>query len=69
MGDTKVGQAEKDDPAKVAKQGIDALLNGEDHVVAGSFKNKIFAAVGPVAPDTMAEMHRKQAEPSSEQRM
>lgn len=64
MGDTKVGQAEKDDPVEVARQGIEALLNGEDHVVAGSFKNKIFAAVGPVAPDTMAEMHRKQAEPA-----
>lgn len=33
--DTDVGQAEKDDPADVAKDGFDAMLNGEGDVVAG----------------------------------
>lgn len=63
MEDTKVGRAEKDDPAEVAKQGIEALLNGDNYVVAGSFKNKLFTAASRIAPETMAEMHRKQAEP------
>ncbi|MET9634967.1 SDR family NAD(P)-dependent oxidoreductase [Streptomyces virginiae] len=36
MGDTKVGQGEKDDPAQVAEQGLDALFAGKDKVVAGS---------------------------------
>jgi short-subunit dehydrogenase len=41
MMDTKVGAGEKDDPAKVAQQGFDALMAGKDHVVAGSFMNKV----------------------------
>ena len=65
MDDTKVGQSEKDDPAEVARQGVEALLDGRDRVVAGSFKNKLFVAAGRLAPETAAEMHRKQAEPVS----
>ena len=65
MDETKVGQSEKDDPAEVAREGIEALLAGEAYVVAGSLKNKIFAAAGKIAPDTTAEIHRKQAEPVS----
>lgn len=65
MDETKVGQSEKDDPADVARAGIEALLAGEAYVVAGSFKNKIFAAAGKIAPDTTAQLHRKQAEPVS----
>jgi hypothetical protein len=41
MMDTKAGQAKKDDPAQVAQQGYDALMAGKDHVVAGSFMNKV----------------------------
>jgi uncharacterized protein len=63
MDDTKVGMSEKDDPADVAKSGFEALMAGDDHVVAGSFKNKVQATMAHVLPDTMtAEMHRKQAE-------
>lgn len=65
MDDTKVGQAEKDDPADVAKDGIDALFAGKDRVVAGSLKNSAFTAAARVAPTVAAEMHRKQAEPGS----
>jgi short-subunit dehydrogenase len=65
MDDTKVGQSEKDDPAEVAREGVEALMKGETYVVAGSFKNKVFAAAGKIAPDTTAELHRKQAEPVS----
>ncbi len=63
MMDTKVGQAEKDDPAEVAKVGFKAMKEGEGHVVYG-LKNKLQAAVAHVAPAAMtAEMHRKMAEP------
>jgi uncharacterized protein len=65
MDNTKVGKSEKDDPAEVARQGIEALLKGKDRVVAGSFKNKVLAAGGRLAPETAAEVHRKQAEPRS----
>lgn len=66
MDQTKVGMGEKDDPADVAKTGFEALMSGEDHVVAGSFKNKVQATMAHILPDTVtAEMHRKQAEPQS----
>jgi uncharacterized protein len=66
MEDTKLGAKEKDDPADVARQGFDALMEGKDHVVAGAFKNKVQATLSHVLPDTVgAEMHRKQTEPGS----
>jgi short-subunit dehydrogenase len=69
MEDTEVGMSDKDDPAEVAKTGFEALMAGKDHVVAGSFKNKVQATMAHVLPDTMtAEMHRKQAGPAQEKR-
>jgi len=66
LDDTKIGASEKDDPAEVAKEGFEALMAGKDHVVAGSFKNKIQAAAGHVLPDpAVAQLHRKQSEPGS----
>jgi uncharacterized protein len=66
MQDTNVGSGKKDDPAKVAKQGFEALMKGKDHVVAGSIKNKVQVAAAKVTPDPMkAEQHRKMAEPGS----
>jgi short-subunit dehydrogenase len=35
MLDTKVGQAEKDEPADVAKVGFEAMMKGEGDVVSG----------------------------------
>ena len=65
MEDTKVGQQEKDDPAKVAKDGFDAMMNGEGDVVSG-WKNKIQATLANVMPaGVLAEQHRKMAEPGS----
>jgi hypothetical protein len=53
----------------VAREGFDALMEGKDHVVAGSFKNKVQATLAHVLPDTLtAEMHRKQSEPGSAER-
>lgn len=64
--DTKLGTSEKDDPAEVAKQGFEALMDGKDHVVAGSFKNKLQAAAGHVLPDpAMAAAHAQMAKPGS----
>jgi len=66
MEDTKLGVSEKDDPAEVAKDGFEALMAGKDHVVAGSFKNKVQAMAGHLLPDpVLADMHRKESEPGS----
>ena len=65
MEDTKVGQQEKDDPAKVAKDGFEAMMNGEGDVVSG-WKNKIQATIANVTPaGVLAEQHRKMAEPGT----
>lgn len=65
MLDTKVGQAEKDDPAEVAKTGWEAMKDGEHSVVHG-LKNKAQVLASGVMSEAMtAEMHRKQAEPGS----
>ena len=64
--DTKLGVSEKDDPAEVAKEGFEALMAGKDHVVAGSFKNKLQAAAGYALPDPLvAKAHAAMAEPGS----
>jgi short-subunit dehydrogenase len=66
MEDTPIGESEKDDPAEVARQGFEALMAGEERVVAGSFKNKAQVAAGKLLPDSVkAEMHRKQAQPAA----
>jgi len=68
MLDTRVGAGPKDDPAKVAEQGFEALMQGDDHVVAGSFRNKVQAVAAKAMPDTAkAETHRKMTEPGSGQ--
>ncbi|MES1983725.1 MAG: SDR family NAD(P)-dependent oxidoreductase [Pseudomonadota bacterium] len=66
MLDTSVGSSEsKSDPADVARDGWDALMKGEAHIVSG-WKNKIQAAVAHVTPAAvLAEQHRKMAEPGS----
>lgn len=63
MLDTKVGEAKKDDPAKVARDGWDALLRGDDSIVSG-IKNKLQVAAAGVLPEgLLAEQHRAMAEP------
>jgi uncharacterized protein len=65
MLDTKVGQQDKDDPAKVAKDGFDAMIKGEGDVVSG-WKNKLQTTLANVTPAGMlAEQHRKMAEPGT----
>lgn len=63
---TKLAASKKDDPAEVAREGFEALMAGKDHIVAGSFKNKVEATLAHVLPDTAdAAIHRKQTEPGS----
>ena len=63
--DTKVGTQEKDDPAKVARDGWDAMMSGAGHVVSG-WKNKLQAAMSHVMPDSvLAKMHSNMAEPGT----
>ena len=59
--DTKAGQGDKDDPAKVAEQGFSALMNGDDHVVAGSMMNRVQA----MASRFMSEEQGAKAQGSS----
>jgi short-subunit dehydrogenase len=66
MEDTKLGQAKKDDPADVARDGFEALMAGKDHVVAGSLKNKVQAtAAGVIADKATAALHGSMAKPGS----
>lgn len=65
MLDTKIGQSKKDDPVDVAKAGYEAMMSGEGDVVTG-LKNKVMSAAALFTPsDTLAEQHRRQAEPGS----
>ncbi|MCW3122640.1 MAG: Oxidoreductase [Flavipsychrobacter sp.] len=51
------------DPADVAKDGYDALMNGDDMVVSG-MSNKMQVAMGAITPDeTMADVTNKKQEP------
>ena len=66
MDDTKAGAGKKDDPAQVARQGFEALMSGDDHVIAGSAKNKLQGAAAKLLPETAkAAQHRKLTEPGS----
>jgi len=64
--DTKLGQSPKDDPRDVARDGLEALFAGKDHVVAGSLKNKVQAGLAKVLPEkATAAVHAKLSEPGS----
>jgi len=64
--DTAVGADDnKADPAKVAKDGWNALMAGKGHIVSG-WSNKLQVAAAGLVPQSMlAEQHRKMAEPGS----
>ena len=66
LDDTKVGQSKKDDPTLVARQGYEAVMSGRDHVVAGSFKNRVQTTIAKIIPQkATAAIHRDMAEPGS----
>jgi short-subunit dehydrogenase len=51
LEDSRAGRSKKDDPAKVAKDGFEALMAGKDHVVAGSVKNKVMTTASDLIPE------------------
>jgi short-subunit dehydrogenase len=64
MLDTLVGRSTKDDPAQVAEQGFEALMDGDAKLVAGSLKTKAQGLANKVLPDSLkAKAHRQMAEP------
>jgi uncharacterized protein len=61
MQESKILETKLSDPAKVAKDGYEALMKGDDKVVSG-FKNKAMVAASNIMPDTMvaAQMDKMQ---------
>ena len=68
MDDTQVGSEGKKEstPEDVAKQGIEALLAGKDHVYAASVKTKIEGMIANAIPGSIkGAMHEKMAKPKA----
>ena len=68
--DTQAGQQVAEDkaadPAKVAKDGYEALLDGDTQITSG-FMNKVQSMFADILPgEVVAQMHRKLAQPESE---
>jgi uncharacterized protein len=66
MDNTQVGSEGKSEsqPDDVARQGIDALLAGKDHVYAASLKTKIEGMLANVTPGAVkGAIHEKMAKP------
>ena len=63
MLESKILDSKLSDPAKVAKDGYDALMKGEDKVVSG-LKNKLMTGISNIMPDKMvAEQLNKLQKP------
>ena len=61
---TEEGQSEKADPAQVAKDGYEALMNGEMRVISG-ISNKALAALTKIVPDAwLAASNQRKFEPA-----
>lgn len=70
MDNTQVGQEGKSEsqPDDVARQGIDALLAGKDHVYAASMKTKLEGMMANLVPGSVkGAMHEKMAKPLDEE--
>ncbi len=69
MDDTSVGEKGKkeSEPDDVARQGLDALFSGKDHVYSASLKTKVEGMLANVVPGSVkGAMHEKMAKPNSE---
>jgi short-subunit dehydrogenase len=53
MSDTVLGRMPKDDPARVARQGYDAMLSGERKVLAASLFSKAMGITNWFLPDSV----------------
>ena len=68
MQDTRVAHGGKDDPADVARQAVDGLLDGKDKVVVRSLRARGQAAAGALLSDgAAAAMHARFTEPLDDQ--
>lgn len=68
MDNTEVGSEGKSEsqPGDVARQGIEALLSGKDHVYAASAKTKIEGMLANITPGSVkGAMHEKMAKPKA----
>jgi short-subunit dehydrogenase len=68
MDNTEVGSSGKTEsqPEDVARQGIEALLSGKDHVYAASAKTKVEGMLANVTPGSVkGAMHEKMARPKA----
>ena len=66
MQGTKAGESAKVDPAQLARDGFEALMEGDDHVVAGSAKNAVQVVASKVLSDTVnAAMHALLTKPDA----
>ncbi|MGV9674955.1 SDR family NAD(P)-dependent oxidoreductase [Nocardia sp. NPDC003482] len=66
---TRIGQGPKDDPAAVARQGVEALLRDDRKVVAASVAVKAAALMNHVLPDPIkARMNRIVSAPTDSDR-
>jgi short-subunit dehydrogenase len=71
MDNTQVGSEGKSEsqPEDVARQGIEALLAGKDHVYAASMKTKTEGMLASAIPGSVkAAMHEKMAKPLDEKK-
>jgi short-subunit dehydrogenase len=72
MDDTEVGSKGKSEsqPDDVARQGIDALLAGDDHIYTASMKTKLEGMLANVVPGAVkAAMHEKMAKPLEDEKV
>ncbi len=68
MQDSKIVQNKLDDPAKVAKDGYDALMSGDDKVISG-FKNNAEVAMMNIMPEeTVSKKIKKMQELASKEK-
>jgi short-subunit dehydrogenase len=66
MLDTKVGAGKKDDPALVARQAFEGLMNGDERVEAGGLMSKLQGRASRFVPDAVkSKMHEQMARPGS----
>jgi hypothetical protein len=71
MDNTQVGSEgrKESDPADVARDGLDALFAGKDHIYAASLKTKIEGKLANAIPGSVkGAMHEKMARPQTEKK-
>lgn len=65
MLDSKIVDSKLSDPAKVAKDGYEALMSGDDKIISG-LKNKVMVGLSNVMPEKLvAEQMNSMQEPKS----